>query len=109
MSSSRWKGIELEVAKMFKTRRNPLSGGNGKHTRSDSLHPYLFIECKHGKTQKMTTLEAKTWELAKKEGKEPVIVKHPFGMKIKDSLATIRLDYLVELINFYENNQESYP
>ena len=38
------------MASIFATERNPLSGGNGKHSRSDSLHPELFISCKHTRT-----------------------------------------------------------
>jgi hypothetical protein len=42
-----WKGFEGKVAKFFFNRRTPLSGGNSMHnTRSDSLCPLLYIECK---------------------------------------------------------------
>ena len=104
MASKRWKGVELEVALLFGARRNSLSGGNSKITRSDSLDPDHYIEVKHGKTQKMTTLQTSTWERAKKENKEPVIIQHPFGERIADSLATVRLEYLADLIRFYREN-----
>lgn len=44
---SRGKAFESRVAKFFQTRRTPLSGINSGHTGSDTLHPDLFIECKH--------------------------------------------------------------
>ena len=42
-----WKTMERTVARKFGTTRTPLSGGNSKMTRSDTLHPNLFIECKY--------------------------------------------------------------
>lgn len=48
MSSKRWKAVEGELAKMFGSTRTPLSGGNSKHTRSDTLHKRYFVEIKHG-------------------------------------------------------------
>ena len=45
-----WKVFEREVARFFGSTRTPLSGGNGKQTRSDTLHPVLFIECKYRKS-----------------------------------------------------------
>jgi len=42
-----WKVFELKVAKFFGGQRNPLSGGNGKHTRGDLIHKYLYGECKY--------------------------------------------------------------
>jgi hypothetical protein len=44
---SQWKNFELYVAKIFNTSRNALSGGNAKISRSDSLHPFLFLSCKY--------------------------------------------------------------
>lgn len=44
---SQWKAFERFVATIFSTTRTALSGGNGKITRSDSLHPELFISCKY--------------------------------------------------------------
>mgnify|MGYP000423855145 CR=1 FL=1 len=49
MARSTWKKLERRVARFFGSERTPLSGGNSKHTRSDSLHPDLFIEAKHKK------------------------------------------------------------
>ena len=41
-----WKAFERKIAKDIGSERTPLSGGNSKHTRSDTLHPRLYIECK---------------------------------------------------------------
>jgi hypothetical protein len=46
MADKRWKEFERRVARAFGTERTPLSGGNSKHTHSDTLHPELYIECK---------------------------------------------------------------
>jgi hypothetical protein len=74
-----WKQVEMQVAKFFNSTRTPLSGGNGKITRSDSLHPLLFIECKYGlnppKTWKaIAKLYDETREKAEVEHKFPVVV-----------------------------------
>jgi len=73
MSSKNWKNIERKVARFFGAERNPLSGGNGKHTRSDSLHDELFIETKYRVSHSAVTLWKKTKEMAKKEKKIPVV------------------------------------
>ena len=44
--SKSWKAYERKVARFFGSERTPLSGGNSRHTRSDSLHERLYIECK---------------------------------------------------------------
>ena len=44
--SKSWKAYERRVARYFGSERTPLSGGNSRHTRSDSLHERLYIECK---------------------------------------------------------------
>jgi len=61
-----WKAFERTVARWFGARgRTPLSGGNSMHTRSDTLHDTLFIECKL--RQRFSVYE--TWAQAKKLGK----------------------------------------
>ena len=47
MAKALWKNFERFIADIFCTTRTPLSGGNGKVTRSDSHHPALFISCKY--------------------------------------------------------------
>ncbi len=73
MADKCWKAFERRVARFFKTERNALSGGNSKLTRSDTLHPTLFIECK----QRERFAAIRTWDEAKKlatpEKKTPVV------------------------------------
>ena len=73
MADKWWKAVERRVAKYFGTERTPLSGGNGKQTRSDTLHERLFIETKARKKHTVISLWDETAEKAKKEGKIPVI------------------------------------
>lgn len=73
MADKAWKAFERVVAKFFTSTRAPLSGGNGKQTRSDSLHPELFIECKYSAKSALYSLHQETETKAKKEEKIPVI------------------------------------
>ena len=68
-----WKKRERQIAAYFGTIRTPLSGGNSAHTRSDSLHPDLFIEQKHRKSHSVISLWDKVKKLAKRENKIPVV------------------------------------
>tara|TARA_Y100000590_G_C14854379_1_gene688898 strand:- start:119 stop:421 length:303 start_codon:yes stop_codon:yes gene_type:complete len=68
-----WKQRESDVANFFHGKRTPLSGGNSKITRSDVIHDELFIECKLKKKHSVVSLWDETKELAKKEGKTPVV------------------------------------
>lgn len=79
MSDKTWKAAERRVAKLFGTQRNPLSGRNSKHTASDSLHPRLFIETKYSKRFALVNVYKKAKELARKEGKLPVLILVPKG------------------------------
>jgi len=71
--SKTWKAVERRVARFFNTERTPLSGGNGKITRSDTLHPNLFIECKYRVRHAVISLWRDTAEKAKVENKIPVV------------------------------------
>jgi len=77
MPSHTWKDKERQVAQFFglpsNRGRTPLSGGNSGHTRSDTLHPVLFIEQKHRKKNPWIDLWKKVNQLAKKENKVPVV------------------------------------
>ena len=79
MPTSTWKSRERQVCKDFGTERNPLSGGNSKHSRSDSLHPQLFIEHKHRQSNTVVQLYDETTVLAKKESKIPVVTLSQHG------------------------------
>jgi hypothetical protein len=62
------------VAAAFQTERTPLSGGNSKITRSDSLHDKLFIEAKRSTQYKaVVTLWDETKRLAELEKKTPLL------------------------------------
>jgi hypothetical protein len=64
-----WKKLEQKVARMRETERTPLSGGNSKQTRSDTLDDTFFIECKLRKDPAVWNLYEQVEELAKKENK----------------------------------------
>lgn len=72
-TSSIWKSAERRIARFFGSERTPLSGGNSKHTRSDSLHPRLFVEAKRRKKHTVITLWDDTKTKAAKENKTPVV------------------------------------
>lgn len=104
MPTKTWKGRERKTAKDFGSERTPLSGGNSKHTRSDSLHPQLFIEHKHRQSHTAVNLYDETAKLAKKENKITVIAlsqhsRHGYLILIdpKD------LDVIAELYKGCEN------
>lgn len=69
-----WKQGEERIARRFGTHRTPLSGGNSRHTMSDSLHKSLFIEIKHRQQIPGDNLWTETKKLSKKENKIPMIV-----------------------------------
>jgi hypothetical protein len=73
MHRGTWKARERQIAADFGARRTPLSGGNSGHTRSDSLHETLYIEAKGRKSHAAIKLYDDTKELARREGKTPVV------------------------------------
>jgi hypothetical protein len=81
MPSKTWKSRELKVAKFFNTQRNPLSGGNSKHTRSDTLHNELYVECKHRQKHAIYQLWKDTAAKAKTEDKTPICAISQHGEK----------------------------
>ncbi len=72
MSRTGWKAFERKVAAYFCDKRTPLSGGNSGHTRSDTLHPRLFVECKSNMPAKIL----RDWKDIKRKakGRPPVIL-----------------------------------
>jgi hypothetical protein len=82
MPEKSWKQYERRVAAIFGAHRTPLSGGNSRHgTRSDVLHPTLYIECKFGSSVPQTwrAIEALFEDVVRNatlEGKMPVLVCH---------------------------------
>ena len=73
MGDKAWKANERRIAKFFGCERTPLSGGNGKQTRSDTLHQTLFVEAKQRKKHAVVNLWNETKELAAGEDKIPVV------------------------------------
>lgn len=75
-----WKKFERFVADIFSSTRNALSGGNSKITRSDSLHPALFISCKYTRhnNKQLRDLVAEEREKAAVENKIAVCVVGEF-------------------------------
>jgi hypothetical protein len=90
MTPSTWKKSELRLARQYGAERISLSGGNNRQggTRSDTTHPRLFIEVKHGKRfLAIWRLWKEYRALARAERKEPVLLLHPLGAQ--DTLAVI--------------------
>ncbi len=73
MPRQRWKDAEDRLAVLFGSTRRPLSGGNSKTGRDDSLHPRLFLECKFSKRHALWRLFREVRERAKAEKRTPVI------------------------------------
>lgn len=72
-SRKTWKSRERKIAAFFGSQRTPLSGGSSGHTRSDTLHPRVFVEAKLRKRHTAVSLWDGTAVLARKEKKIPVI------------------------------------
>ena len=67
MADKTWKAAERRVAKFFGSTRNPLSGENSKHTGSDTLSEFFFIETKYRARQAVVELLQATMEKAARE------------------------------------------
>jgi hypothetical protein len=100
---STWKRGESVLGKFFDTTRTPLSGGNSKHTRSDTLHASLFFEMKKGKhvPRKFSSIERlylDTEIKARREGKIPIVVLREEGASAPTGewLGWIRTGYFGE-------------
>lgn len=59
-----WKNVERRIARIFETERTPLSGGSSRHTRSDTLEPFIFVEAKYRKKHAVLSLYEATEKLA---------------------------------------------
>lgn len=82
---STWKRRERDIAAFFFSERTPLSGGNSKQTRSDSLSKHFFVEAKLREHYSVAELFRNTAKLAKVEGKVPVVAlceKHQEGFML---------------------------
>lgn len=78
MSTARrtWQKSEGRAAAIFGAKRQPGSGSGGRPdlTRSDSVHPTLFVESKLRERHAVRTLFDSTKELARRERKTPVLM-----------------------------------
>lgn len=107
MADKVWKAFERTVAKFFSSTRTPLSGGNGKQTRSDSLNPELYIECKYSAKSALYSLYQETLPKAVLEEKIPIICTKKKGMD--GFLITIHsrdFESVCELARSYAANRE---
>ena len=98
-----WKAFERKVADFFNTERSPLSGSNGKQTRSDSLHPDLYIECKYASKSSLVTLYIDTDSKAVKEKKLPIMCHKKKGQD--GFLVTVHssdMKTFMEILNQYD-------
>ena len=68
-----WKAVERKAARSLGTERTPLSGGNSKQTRSDSLHDEIYLETKHRNHFSVLSLYRETLFKARKENKVAVL------------------------------------
>ncbi len=101
MTDKPWKKDEREIAARFGTTRTPLSGGNGKQTRSDTLSPDFFIEIKRRKSFPFRKLFLSVREMARKENKVPLMVIHENGTAIDNSIVILRLGDLPLFVKGY--------
>jgi hypothetical protein len=70
-----WKQRERDAAEEFGSQRQPSSGSMGRkdQTKSDSVHPRIFLECKLRQRHSVVTLWDQVADRAHEEGKTPVI------------------------------------
>lgn len=82
MVNKHWKNIEMRIARYFNSERTPLSGSNSRHTESDSLNKFLFIEVKYRKKIPFLKTFKESVVKAKKENKIPLVVFVEKGSRI---------------------------
>ena len=117
MSNPAWKAFERYVAATFSSTRNALSGGNSKMTRSDSLHPSLFISCKYTRNNNKTLRTLVAEERAKADVEDKIAVcvigefddranslvilhlkdLHKFCQKVKNDAIKIQTDMVSDI------------
>jgi len=93
--SKYWKRFERRIARSVGTERTPLSGGASRHTRSDTLHPTLYIEAKCRQRHSIFTWWRATIGNAKIEKKTPILALHEYGHV--GALAVMEWKYFVHL------------
>lgn len=108
-SSYQWKNTEKKTAEDLATERTPFSGSTSGLTSSDTLHPNLFVEIKTKKKHAVKTLYNKTRELAKDEGKVPLVVLRETDSK--EMLWVFERDHIFDILQEIDLHriQESIP
>jgi len=91
MPDKPWKRAERKGAAAIGSTRTPLSGGTSRHTRSDTLHPTIYLEMKYRKTFAVVSQIRKEEVKAKKEGKVAVLGFQQKGLKTRYYLIPERL------------------
>lgn len=92
MPDKPWKAFERNIAARFSTTRTPLSGGTSQHTRSDTLHPTLFIEAKHRRAwAPLLRAFAEQVPKAHQEGKVSVLILGVPRLATEQALVICRL------------------
>ena len=91
MPDKPWKRAERKGATTIGSHRTPLSGGSSRHTRSDTLHPTIYLEMKYRKSFAVVSQIRREEEKAKKEGKVAVLGFQQRGLKTRYYLIPERL------------------
>jgi len=99
MTDKAWKAFERRIAKSLGTERTPLSGGASHHTRSDTLHPELYVECKNAQRVNVFALWRETCPVAERENKIPVLALHEFDRQ--GTMAVIDWGFFLQLWDAY--------
>jgi hypothetical protein len=76
-----WKHDERKVAGFFGTTRNPLSGSMSRHSGSDSLDKYFYIETKRRKKHRIMNLLRDVRKAAEMEEKLALVCLTEEGRK----------------------------
>ena len=83
MPDKPWKRAERKGATAIGSNRTPLSGSSSRHTRSDTLHPTIYLEMKYRKSFAVVSQIRREEEKAKKEGKVAVLGFQQRGLKTR--------------------------
>jgi len=106
MPDKSWKKQERRIAKLFGTRRTPLSGYLSLHTKSDIIHDKLFVECKYRRHIAILDIFPEVAKKARKENKIPVLAVK--SAKLKDDYLLIRARDLIKIAKLVKINDAKY-
>ena len=95
MTDKTSKAVERRIARKLGTVRTPLSGGNGKQTRSDTLHTLFYTEIKHRAKIPFFATWKETVSRVKAENKIPMVVLHQ--KQSRENIVMMSLDEIEEL------------